>query len=105
MPLDHAMIVVQFLAQELAALRADLDQVHAGLPEHLRCIGGRRKIERPFRQSVGPNPVQFAGTVSAQARDLISIHQEALGLPRGIDLAREPNNCVIRSHGRWEKPL
>jgi len=49
--------------------------------------------------------MQFAGTVAAQARDLISIHQEALGVPRGIDLACEPNNCVILSNGRWESLL
>jgi hypothetical protein len=49
--------------------------------------------------------VQFAGTVAAQVRDLISIHQEAFGLPRGIDLAREAYNCVILTHGWWESLL
>jgi hypothetical protein len=44
--------------------------------------------------------MQLARTVAAQARDLISIYQEAFGLPRGIDLACESGNCVILGHGR-----
>src|SRR6266852_5242344 len=47
--------------------------------------------------------MQLARTPSAHTRHLVGIHQKALSLPRGIDLACEPDKSVILSHSRWGK--
>jgi hypothetical protein len=43
--------------------------------------------------------VRLASTLAAQSRN-ICVHQEVLGLSRGVDLTREPRNGIILGHGR-----
>jgi hypothetical protein len=44
--------------------------------------------------------MQLARTALAKGDDLSGIHQESLGLPGGIDPAREFGSCVILGHGQ-----
>ena len=46
------------------------------------------------------NLMQRERTASAEGDDFIGIHQESLGLPSGIDPAREFGSCVILGHGQ-----